>query len=104
MKRLIIGVLIAVCMLSMMGCTNAPVEGSEKTYCGTVVDCGMSVVKEGDRKGRSYIIIASDDNADICFWLGKDCENPAGIGDEVVVESAVEENTGLLTAIRITVQ
>ena len=103
MKKLMAALLLLACVLSVAGCTVKLAEGSEKTYCGTVTDRGMSVVKEGDRKGRAYIIIVTGAQEEICFWLGKNCENPAGIGDAVCIESAREENTGLLTAVRITV-
>ena len=63
----------------------------------------MSVVNEGDRQGRAYISITTD-NGDILFWLTKDCETDAKIGDKVIVESAIEEQTNLLVATSITVE
>ena len=101
MKRLIAALLIAICTLSMCGCSEKWAEGTERTYCGTITDRGMSVVKEGDRNGRPYLILAVENEEEICFWLGKNCETDAGIGDAVVIDSAVEERTGLLTAVRI---
>lgn len=96
--------LTLILMFALSGCGSYPLaEGSEQTYQGTVTDQGMSVVNEGDRAGRPYIIIATEENAEICFWLHGDCENPAKIGDEVIIESAVEQQTNLLVAIHITV-
>ena len=97
-------VLAVICMLAMVGCGSSKlVEGSEKTYYGTVTDRAMSVVNEGDREGRPYIIISTDDNTEICFWFVKDCESSAKIGDVVTIESAIEEQTELLIAISVTV-
>lgn len=105
MKKFISIVLALVCVLVLVGCSsNKLLEDSEKKYYGTVTDQGMSVVNEGDRKGRPYIIISTADNTEICFWLEKDCKTPAKIGDNVIIESAIEEQTNLLVAISITVE
>lgn len=101
MRKLVVLLLAAVCVLRLAACGSQWAEGSEKTYSGTVCDIAMSVVQEGDRQGRAYIIISADDE-EIRFWLAKDCENPAKIGDRVRIESAVEERTKLLVATRIT--
>lgn len=103
MKKFIALLLVLVCVLGLVGCSSKLVEGSEKTYSGTVTDRAMSVVNEGDRQGRSYIIISTGDE-DICFWLTKACETNAKIGDEVIIESAIEEQTDLLIATSITVE
>ena len=103
MKKLIALVLVLVLLLCLAACGNKLVEGSEKTYYGTVTDRAMSVVNEGDRQGRAYISITTD-NEDIQFWLTKDCETNAQIGDKVIIESAIEEQTNLLVATSITVQ
>ena len=103
MKKLIALLLATVLLLSLVACGNRLVEGSEKTYYGTVTDRAMSVVAEGDRHGRAYISISTD-NEDILFWLTKDCETNAQIGDKVIVESAIEEHTNLLVATSITVE
>ena len=103
MKKLIALVLVLVLLLCLAACGNKLVEGSEKTYYGTVTDRAMSVVNEGDRQGRAYISITTD-NEDIQFWLTKDCETNAQIGDKVIIESAIEEQTNLLVAISITVE
>ena len=102
MKKLIALVLVLVLLLCLAACGNKLVEGSEKTYYGTVTDRAMSVVNEGDRQGRAYISITTD-NEDIQFWLTKDCETNAQIGDKVIIESAIEEQTNLLVATSITV-
>ena len=70
MKKLIALVLVLVLLLCLAACGNKLVEGSEKTYYGTVTDRAMSVVNEGDRQGRAYISITTD-NEDIQFWLTK---------------------------------
>ena len=70
---------------------------------GTVADRAMSVVNEGDKQGRAYISITTD-TGDIQFWLTKDCETNAQIGDKVIVESVIEEQTNLLVATKITVE
>ena len=101
MKKLI--ALVLVLLLCLAACGNKLVEGSEKTYYGTVTDRAMSVVNEGDRQGRAYISITTD-NEDIQFWLTKDCETNAQIGDKVIIESAIEEQTNLLVATSITVE
>ena len=103
MKKLIALVLVLVLLLCLAACGTKLVEGSEKTYYGTVTDRAMSVVNEGDRQGRAYISITTD-NEDIQFWLTKDCETNAQIGDKVIIESAIEEQTNLLVATSITVE
>ena len=103
MKKLIALVLVLVLLLCLAACGNKLVEGSEKTYYGTVTDRAMSAVNEGDRQGRAYISITTD-NEDIQFWLTKDCETNAQIGDKVIIESAIEEQTNLLVATSITVE
>ena len=103
MKKLIALLLATVLLLSLVACGNRLAEGSEKTYYGTVTDRAMSVVNEGDRQGRAYISITTD-NGDILFWLTKDCETDAKIGDKVIVQSAIEEQTNLLVATSITVE
>ena len=103
MKKLIALVLVLVLLLCLAACGNKLVEGSEKTYYGTVTDRAMSVVNEGDCQGGAYISITTD-NEDIQFWLTKDCETNAQIGDKVIIESAIEEQTNLLVATSITVE
>ena len=95
--------LVMVFLLSLIGCGNKLVEGSERTYHGTVTDRAMSVVNEGDRHGRAYISISTD-NEDIQFWLTEDCETNAQIGDKVIIESAIEEQTEMLVATSISVE
>ena len=103
MKKLIALLLVLVLLLCLAACGNKLVEGSEKTYYGTVTDRAMSVVNEGDRQGRAYISVTTD-KEDIQFWLTKDCETNAQIGDKVIIESAIEEQTNLLVATSITVE
>ena len=103
MKKMIALLLAMALLLSLVACSNKLVEGSEKTYYGTVTDRAMSVVNEEDRHGRAYISISTG-NEDILFWLTKDCETNAQIGDKVIVESAIEEQTSLLVATSITVE
>ena len=103
MKKMIALLLAMALLLSLVACGNKLAEGSEKTYYGTVTDRAMSVVNEGDRQGRAYISITTD-NGDVQFWLTKDCETDAKIGDKVIVESAIEEQTNLFVATSITVE
>lgn len=103
MKKLIVFVLALVLLLCLAACGNELVEGSEKTYYGTVTDRAMSVVNEGDRQGRAYISITTD-NENLQFWLTKDCKTNAQVGDKVIIESAIEEKTTLLVATKITVE
>lgn len=104
--------LILLCAVSLAGCgggqpTEEPVliEGSEESYCGTVIDRAMAIVYEegwGDRgphRALPYIIITTDDHTDISFWVV--CDTSAAVGDRVTVESAVEKETNLRMAIRI---
>ena len=103
MKKLIAFTLVMALLLSLVACGNKLVDGSEKTYSGTVTDRAMSVVNEGDRHGRPYIIISTG-NEDICFWFAKGCETNAKIGDKVIIESAIEEQTNLLVSTSIVVE
>ena len=103
MKKVIALLLVLVFILSLVACSGKLVEGSEKTYYGTVTDRAMSVVNEGDRLGRAYITISTD-NGDICFWLTRNCETNAKVGDKVIIESAIEEQTNLLVATSVTVE
>ena len=103
MKKIIALLLSLVCILCLVACGGKLVEGSEATYYGTVTDCAMSVVNEGDRQGRAYITISTA-NGEICFWLTQNCENNAKVGDKVIIESAIEEQTDLLVATSITVE
>jgi len=103
MKMRIAWLLIVACVLGLAGCSGKLIEGSEVTYQGIVTDRGMSVVNEGDRQGRAYITISTAEDKALCFWLGMKCETSANIGDNVIIESAMEERTNLRTAVRITV-
>ena len=93
-----------ICVFMLAGCVNnKPIEGTDATYYGTVVDRAMSKVNERDRfdRGRAYIGIELEDGEGILFWLADGCESSASIGDFVQIESAVEENTNLLVATEI---
>ena len=103
MKKLIALLLSLALLFSLVACSNRLVEGSEKTYCGTVTDRAMSVVNEGDRQGRAYITIFTDEE-DVCFWLIKNYETNVRIGDKVIIQSAIEEQKNLLVATSITVE
>ena len=103
MKKLIALLLAIALLLSLVACGIKLVDGSEMTYSGIVTDFAMSVVNEGNRQGRAYISITTD-NEDLLFWLTKDCETDAKIGDKVIIESAIEEQTNLLVATSITVE
>ena len=104
MKKLAALLLILIWVFGATGCGSKLLKGSEKQFVGTVMDRGMSVVHEGDRSGRPYIIILTDDHTEICFWLYQDLESQAKIGDHVTIESAIDELTNLLVATRIAVE
>ena len=103
MRKTIALLLTLICIYGLVGCNRKLIEGSEKTYSGIVTDRAMSVVNEGDRQGRSYISITTG-NEDLLFWLTTDCETDAKIGDKVIIESAIEEQTNLLVATSIAVE
>ena len=103
MKKIIVFVMVMTVLFNFVACGNKLVEGSEKTYYGTVTDRAMSVVNEGDFQGREYISIATD-TENLQFWLVKDCETDAKIGDKVIIESAIEEQSNLLVATSIDVE
>ena len=103
MKKILTLLLTLFCVLSLGACRGKMVDGSAKTYYGTVTDRAMSVVNELDKQGRAYFSITTD-NEDILFWLAKDYETNVQIGDKVIVESAIEERTNLLVATSITVE
>lgn len=95
-----------ICVFMLTGCvSNKPIEGTEETYYGTVVDRAMSKVNEMDRfdKGRAYISIELEDGETMLFWFANGCESDASIGDFVHIESSIEENTNLLVATEIIV-
>lgn len=98
-------ILVIFCALNLFGCgSNKTVEGSEKTYYGIVTDRAMSVVNEGDRTGRPYIIISTADGTETCFWMKTNYRCEAKIGDTVTIESAMEEGSNLLVATKVTVE
>ena len=103
MKKLIIILLTIGVLLGLAACDNKLVERSEKIYHGTVTDIAMSVVNEGDRRGRAYISIITE-GEDVQFWLTEGCEANAEIGDQVIIESAIEKHTNLLVATSVTVE
>lgn len=101
----VIGILLilAMCGAMMLGACgrNKLVEGSEKPYYGIVTDCGMSVVNEGDREGRAYVIISTGEEEALCFWLQDNYRHYAKSGDAVIIDSAIESETNLLVATEI---
>lgn len=104
MKKRYALLLSLVWLLLLVGCNGgAIIEGSEKSCAGTVTDRAMSVVNEGDRRGRAYISIDLPDGGGESLWLAADCECDAEIGDYVLITSAIEAKTGLLVATEITV-
>ena len=103
MKKLIAFLLTMILILSLVACGNKLVEGSKKPQSGHDTDTTMSVVTAGGKHRRPYIIISTG-NEDICFWFAKDFETNAKVGDKVIIESAIEEQTNLLVATSITVE
>ena len=60
MKKLALYVVGFSLLFGLVGCgKNKYVFESEKPYYGIVTDCAMSVVNEGDREGRAYVIIST---------------------------------------------
>ena len=104
MKK-IVWVLILVCAISLiyhqLADSRKLTEGSEITYCGTVIDCAMSTIREGSRQSRPYIVVSTE-TGDILIWEGKGYEFALGLGDKVIVESAIEEKTNLRVATSVT--
>lgn len=89
-------------LFGLVGCgKNKYVFESEKPYYGIVTDCAMSVVNEGDREGRAYVIISTGEKDDRCFWLPNNYRHDAQIGDFVIIDSAIESGTNLLVATEI---
>lgn len=102
MKRILAGTVIFLWCFCMYGCSNDElIAGTEKTYCGIVTDRGMSVINEGDLKGRPYISITCDDSTSVCFWYNENLIEDAQIGDYVKIESAVDGRKNVLIAISI---
>lgn len=102
MKKLILYVVCFALLLGLAGCgKDKYVYESEKPYYGIVTDCAMSVVNEGDREGRAYMIVATGEEEELCFWLEKNYRHDAEIGDFVIVDSAIEFGTNLLVATEI---
>lgn len=91
----ILCIVLGVCLL-----TNPIEDNGENTghvyYYGTVMDQAMSVVREGDRTGRSYITLRCDDGTEWLFWMAKGYENTEDfLGKYVQVRAMTEEGTGL---------
>ena len=102
MKKLMLYVLCLVLLFGLAGCGKSKyVFESEKPYYGIVTDCAMSVVSEGDREGRAYVIVSTGEKEELCFWLEKNYRHNAEIGDFVIVDSAIEYGTNLLVATEI---
>lgn len=94
-------IVFLICALLLSGCAgDKPRIGTEKTYYGTIVDRAMSVVDERawPKKSRSYVGIQFDNGEEELFWIATGCESEAVQGDYVQIESAIEDNTGLLIA------
>lgn len=94
--------------MAPMGESAAPAETNPSpvisAYCGIVTDMAMSVLSEAPlSESRAYITVACDDGIELMFWIAKDYEvgENITIGSRVIVESIIEEETGLLTALNI---
>lgn len=102
MKKRFILIVMLICLF-ISGCRKSLIEGTEKTYTGIVTDIAMSKVHEQDLQGRAYISISTEQE-ELLFWLYEDTENKASLNDEVIIESAIEKETGLLVAYQIIVK
>ena len=105
---LVIG--IFVCLLAGVFLLTNPIQDSENEsgvtyYSGIVVDSAMSVIKEGDRKGRSYITLQCEDGEEHLFWMAEENVKPdhALLGQYVIVRGKTESGTGLLVATKISI-
>ena len=101
---------IFVCLLAGVLLLTNPIretgdESGVTYYAGTVTDSAMSVVNEGDRKGRSYITLACDDGEDRLFWMAEENAKPDHnlLGQYVIVRGRIESGTGLLVATHISI-
>lgn len=101
---------IFVCLLAGVLLLTNPIEETGEEYgvtyyAGTVTDSAMSVVNEGDRKGRSYITLACDDGEDRLFWMAEENVKPDHnlLGQYVIVRGRIESGTGLLVATNISI-
>ena len=81
--------------------TSRLVDGSEAVYTGIVADRAMSSFQDWH---RAYISIELEDGSVLLFWeeRGSDSIGEASGGDAVEIEGAVEEETGVLIAVRVT--
>ena len=101
---------IFVCLLAGVLLLTNPIEETGEEYgvtyyAGTVTDSAMSVVNEGDRKGRSYITLACDDGEDRLFWMAEENVKPDHnlLGQYVIVRGRIESGTGLLVTTNISI-
>ena len=80
------------------------VDGSERTYYGTVIDQAMAMTGY-KRDSRGYLGLEFDDGDGICVWEQKMGERwqDVHIGDSVKVETAVEKRSGLVVALNVEV-
>jgi len=81
--------------------TSRLVDASEAVYVGTVTDRAMSMFEDCP---RAYLSIELEDGSGLLFWeeRGRDSIGEVSVGDNVRVESAVEEVTGALVARKVT--
>lgn len=77
-----------------------PLPGTEQTHTGMVADRAMATVDDRPffPESRPYLGLELEDGSGLCFWEGDVFDIPSGlsIGDRVRVDSAIEEDTGLL--------
>ena len=80
--------------------TSRLVDGSEAVYTGIVTDRAMSEFQDWH---RAYISIELEDGSWLLFWeeRGRDSIGDVSIGDMVEIECAMEEETGVLVAVRV---
>ena len=110
-KRLSALILASALLLALCACHKQPLEGSQVTVEGIVVDRAMAKVEEDDRKSRAYLCIIpegadmEDGEAWQLFWQADGREDAIpddiALGDLVRVEGAIEEDTDLPIALSV---
>ena len=89
---------LGVCLLTDRA-VDVTAEGNT-WYSGTVVDCGMTAVREGERAVRGYLTLETADGDSRVFHLSEGTKAPHDIiGEYMVVRSRTEPVTGLMTMV-----
>ena len=92
---------LAAAFLFQVNQPRQPVPGTEQTHIGIVADRALSTIDDRAffwSESRPYLGLELADGSGLCFWEGDvfDIPNGISVGDRVRVDSAIEEDTGLL--------